>query len=269
MKYSYLFVFIVLFFNLKSQDDEVYCLDVKVGASYTEIYSSAFSKRENTFGSRGNADFPYVYLPFDKASSQSSKLFAPYLNLGLGIRYNPFFELIVGFSYMQLKSDINYLDMFTENLSTSSNSYSRTETIANGKLTNNIYRITFAPVYRIFNTKLIFGILNMDISKSKTKFEGIKTKYDVLYKQNSWGHEHQYPQDSLITVVSSEIVQPVYKVKDRIYFPLSIGIEQEIPIKKLRYLVGVKITYAHRSYAPLSGIAYIGIRIAKPYSWRE
>lgn len=269
MKYLYIFVFFVLFFNVKSQDDEVYCFDVKVGVLQTDTYSSDFSKRENTFGSRGNLNYPYVSLPYDIAPSQSTKLFAPYLNIGLGIRYNPYFELAVGFSYIQLKNDINYADVLTENLSTSSLNYSRYLTKASGKLTNNIYRIEFAPVYRIFNTKIIFGVLNMDISKSKTKFEGTKIKYDVIYKQNSWGYDQQYPEDSLVTEVSSEIIKPDYNLKDRIYFPLSIAIEQEILIKKLRYLIGVKAAYSKRSYAPFSIIVYVGIRLSKIYTWSE
>lgn len=272
MKYSALLIslFLLQFNNLVSQDDEIYCLDIKTGFFYTQTYSDDFISKENRFGSKGRVDYPYVSIPQSNIRNHSQTHFGPYFSANLGIRYNRFFELAVGYSFMQVNTGFTYYTLSSVYDASHKDYYYRTITIADGKLIHNISRVEFAPVFRLFNTKLIFGLLNFEIYNRKIKnLSGARTEYQVLVKKGAWNYPETYPQDSVVTELSSTDVSPSYNLKNRYFFPLSIGVEQEIPVKKLRYLVGLKISYAHRSYAPLFFYGYLGVRFSKEYTWKE
>jgi hypothetical protein len=278
IKYLLLICFVPKIFNGQGSDIPVFkpakqsgnqteltgfrlCIDIKLGSGTGFINAQRFHDEHNTVGSHGS-----IYPPEVSINRKNENQSSPFFNLGLVTRFNPFFELQANASFIQSKYDLNYYD-YSEKYTPSSLISARSLTNANGTLISNSCSFGIAPTIRVFNTKIIFGILNIVSSSYKTSLSGIKSDYQVTRK--AYWPSYSYQTDSIVLLVNQEMVQPTKVIGSNIYLPFSIGIEQEIPIKSLRYLIGVKCIGSFRSYSPFMIFGYFGIRLSKPYSWRE
>lgn len=154
--------------------------------------------------------------------------------------------------------DVTYYDKQIHQISGSL--YGRTISESKSSIINNTFRLEFCPTFKIYNTKLVFGILNLDYVKPKQKtIESNRTEYNFIPKYNSY-------VDSITVEKSSGNFTPPLNLHGKLHVAWSIGIEQEVPIKKYRYLIGVKGVYA---YSVFTFITYLGIRISKPYTWKK
>lgn len=228
------------------------CLDIKAGATSYLFLPKQFNDDRYLFGSHGAVDYPRIQALRHKGES-------PFVMINGASRISNAFEVSYGLSYMYYVNDASFQDKTVSKIQ-NSDFYLKTDHSADVRVTNHLTCLSVAPVFRIFNTKIEIGVLNLGYVNYSTK---ILSQY---YQQVEAIPKHNSYLDSIVIVKESQPVEPDLKLKNRFHFSFSLGVEQEIPIKKYRYLVGVK---GMLSGDVLAAIAYVGIRFSKPYSWKD
>lgn len=228
------------------------CFDIKVGATAYMSLSKKFNEDHANPGSHGARDYPQIQTEIYKGNS-------PYISIGGASRLSNFLELSYGLSYTYYANEVSYQNK-TQSKIPGSDYFLRTNHVADVRLTNHLYQLSFAPVFRIFNTKIEVGVLNLGYVNYSTKISSQQYRTEeVMYKYNS-------PLDSIVVAKESQATNPDLQLKNRFHVSFSLGLEQEIPIKKYRYLVGVKGFISSDVFV---AVAYVGIRFSKPYTWRD
>lgn len=258
MKYL-LSLFVIFFsFSTRAQEDPeprervITCLDIKAGAGSYLFLSKKFNDDHYLVGSHGAVDYPRIETVRHQGQS-------PFVMVNGASRINNMFEVSYGLSYMYYVNDVSFRDKTVSKIQ-NSDFYLKTDHSADVRVTNHLTRLSVAPVFRIFNTKIEIGFLNLGYVNYSTKI--LSQQYqqvEAIPKYNSY-------LDSIVIVKESQPVQPDLKLKNRLHLSFSLGVEQEIPIKKYRYLVGVK---GMLSGDVLAAMAYVGIRFSKPYTWKD
>jgi hypothetical protein len=228
------------------------CFDIKAGATAYISLSEKFNEDHANPGSHGAMDYPQI-------QTKNYKGHSPYISIGGASRLSKVMELSYGLSYVNYVNEVSYQNKIQSKIP-NTDYFLRTNHIANVKLTNHLYQLSFAPVFRIFNTKIEVGVLNLGYVNYSTKI--LSQRYiaeEVIYKHNS-------NLDSIVVAKEAQPTKPDLELKNRFHVSFSLGLEQEIPIKKYRYLVGVK---GFVSSDVLVAVAYVGIRFSKPYTWRD
>ena len=105
------------------------------------------------------------------------------------------------------------------------------------------------------------GLVNLNyVHLSQRVLYGQSDRYEVIPKHNSY-------LDSVVAIAGKSDYNPDLKLVDKLNLSFSLGMEQEIPIQRYRYLVGIKGVYSRSVFM---GLVYVGIRFSKPYSsWDE
>ncbi len=229
--------------------------------NYSFNGTKVMKKMNPDVGSHGSRVYPFF------TAYNVSNNYTPYFSVGLGIRANRFFEFSLSGVYSYYKYKFNYEDVI-EKYNYQTPNYDRTISTIDGTVTNHDIRFEFAPIVRICNTKIVFGIINIDFIQSNKKMNlGTTTEYSVISKQHT-GTDGQHSTDSIVSIKNIADYAPSFYLRDFIYFPISIGIEQEIPIKRLRYIVGLKAIYTNRINNG-SIVGYVGVRLSEAYTWQK
>lgn len=257
---NYLTLFFTFFFvfSVRAQKDTlprkapVTCFDIKVGTTAYYFMPKKFNDDHYNAGNHGAIVYPQI-------NTRNNKGYSPYISINGASRISHIFEVSYGLSYMYYVNGVSFQDKAISKIQ-NSDFFLRTNQSAEVRVTNHLTRLSVAPVFRIFNTKVEIGVLNLGYLAYSTKIVSQQYKAEeVIYKYNS-------PLDSIAFAKDVQPTNPDIKLKNRLHMSFSLGIEQEIPVKKYRYLVGVK---GFLSQDILVAIAYVGIRFSKPYSWKE
>lgn len=245
-------------FHARAQEEQephprvITCLDIKAGATDYLFLSKQFNDDRYLVGSHGAVDYPRITTVRHRGQS-------PFVMINGASRINNAFEVSYGLSYMYYVNEASFQDKTVSKIP-NSDFYLKTNHSADVRVTNHLTRLSVAPVFRIFNTKIEIGVLNLGYVNYSTKI--LSQQYqqvEAIPKYNSY-------LDSIVIAKESQPVEPDLKLKNRLHFSFSLGVEQEIPIKKYRYLVGVKGMLSGDVWA---AVAYVGIRFSKPYSWKN
>jgi hypothetical protein len=247
-------LFVILFvFRAQAQEEvtpayhsAITCFDVKAGIVSYHYLAKNYNQAHASV-SHGSTTYPQ--------KTEDHKGYSPYIGINGASRFNPYFELLYGLSYMFYANNV-----YSNSISTSgipgSVYYNRTVNSSASTLQNHVFRFSFAPVFRFYNTKLEIGVVNLDyVHLSQRVLYGQSDKYQVIPKHNSY-------LDSVVITAGKSDYNPELKLVDKLNLSFSLGLEQEIPIQKYRYLVGFKGVY---SRSVLMGLVYVGIRFSKPY----
>lgn len=229
------------------------CLDIKAGVTSYLFLSKKFNDDRYLPGSHGAVDYPRIQTVRHKGES-------PFVMINGASRISNAFEVSYGLSYMYYVNDVSFQDKTVSKIQ-NSDFYLKTDHSADVRVTNHLTRLSVAPVFRIFNTKIEIGVLNLGYVNYSTKI------LSQQYRQVEAIPKHNSYLDSVVIVKESQPSDPDLKLKNRFNLSFSLGVEQEIPIKKYRYLVGVKGMLSGGEV--LAGIVYIGIRFSKPYTWKD
>ena len=245
----------------ESKDDPVRYLDVNTGLAFYHFSNKQFSDEHQNVGTHGATAYPQLTTKSCDGSS-------PYVALRTGSRFNNGFELSFGVSYRNYSNVITYYNRRNYVFPDSGHYYDRTDDDAKIKVVNHVLGLELAPTMRIYNTKIILGLLNVDIVMPTQHYNyASTTDYHVITKHSSYlGPNGYQPSDSLLIPKASYNFEPNISLKNKIYYSIYFGVEQEIPIKRYRYLIGAKGIY---NGSTLSVIAYLGVRISKPYTWHK
>jgi hypothetical protein len=131
--------------------------------------------------------------------------------------------------------------------------YIRTVITANGNLQTPHIQFGLSPVIKIKQFKLILGIFNLESvlpPVRSTKFKGQRISYQVTPYAHSSGGYPSVHLDSNVT--QSQLVDTSFYVKmarrnesaKHIFFPLSIGLEYQLRVKKHVLIIGTRIMIA-------------------------
>lgn len=233
-----------------------------MGLGAYHFNSKKFNEEHQHVGNNGATAYPQI-------ESHSYNGNTPYVALRYGSRMNRGFELSIGASYRQSSQIVTYYNQRNYVIPDSGFYYDRTDDKAIIKVVNHVMGLEFSPTFRFFNTKLILGLINIDfVLPSQHINYSETTDYRVITKHRSYLGANGYERSDslLIPKVSYDFRSPI-SLKNNLYYSIYLGVEQEIPIKRYRYLMGVKGILS--GFTTLSFVAYVGIRISKPYTWKE
>ena len=245
-----------------TNSDAVNYVDVNVGLGFYHFDSKAFNKEYQNVGSNGATAYPQL-------TSNSYNGNTPYVALRLGSKLNNGFELSFGASYRNYSHLLTYYNRRNYTVPDSGYYYDRTDDKSIIKIVNHVFGFEFSPTLRIFNTKIILGLVNVDFVLPSQHINYSRTiDYRVITKHRSYLGPNGYePVDSLLIPKASYDFDSHISLRNKVYYSIYLGIEQEVPIKRYRYLIGVKGILS--GFTTLSFVAYLGIRLSKPYTWKE
>ncbi len=228
----------------------VTCLDVKAGFSAYHYLAKSYNTAHASV-SHGSTTYPQ--------NTEDHKGISPYIGINGASRFNLTFELLYGLSYMFYANNV-YSNSISDYGAPGNIYYNRIVYSSASTIQNHVFRFSCAPVVRIYNTKIEIGLVNLDyVHLTQRMLYGQSDMYQVIPKHNSY-------LDSVVTAAGSNSYNPDLKLVDKLNLSFSLGMEQEIPIRKYRYLVGIKGVY---SRSVVMGLVYVGVRFSKPYTWRD
>lgn len=228
--------------------EPVTCFDVKAGFNAYHYLAKSYNTAHASV-SHGSTTYPQ--------RTEDHKGFSPYIGINGATRFNLAFELLYGLSYMFYENNV-YSNSIGDYGVPGNIYYNRIVYSSASTIQNHVFRFSFAPVVRIENTKIEIGVVNLDyVHLSQRMLYGQADMYQVIPKHNSY-------LDSVVTVAGRSDYNPDLKLVDKLNLSFSLGMEQEIPIRKYRYLVGIKGVYSPRSV--VMGLMYVGIRFSKRYT---
>ena len=255
---NYLMLFLALFFvfSVRAQEEvlpykpPVTCFDLKAGVNGYHYLAKNYNEAHVSV-SHGSKTYPQ--------KTEDHKGYSPYVSINGASRFNSAFELLYGLSYLFYTNNV-YSNFINDRSMAGNIYYNRTVNSSASTIQNHIFRFSFAPVFRIYNTKIELGVVNLDyVHPRQRMLYGQSDLYQVIPKHNSY-------LDSIVTATGSTHYDPDLKLVDKFNLSFSLGMEQEIPIRKYRYLAGIKGVYSRNV---LMGLIYVGIRFSKPYDWRH
>ncbi|MBS1637176.1 MAG: hypothetical protein JST26_14755 [Bacteroidetes bacterium] len=207
----------------------------RVGALLQGTTGPDFYKDIMTMGSHG-----YVNPEYHAVNTGKLSYWNPYVSFGWTRQKSSWYGIYGGISYLSTKNDFDYTFVEYSDFDPDHIHYHKKVSSGQGIVLNQVFRIEITPTFYIRRTKIMIGFTNLDFVFAKLDVTPMVSNYYVA------GHASGYdlPVDSVKTLTGIQTGDRIEKWHTAVHFPLTLGVEQEIPFGKGCMLIGARVLYS-------------------------